>query len=49
MTVLFWGKFKIVVQNKRIRYDVEIKRNRTVIRGDSAIGKTTLVDMIREH
>ena len=43
------GKFRIVVQNKRIRYDFEIKRNITVIRGDSATGKTTLVDMIREH
>lgn len=43
------GKFRIVVQNKRIRYDFEIKRNITVIRGDSATGKTTLVAMIREH
>ena len=43
------GKHRIVVQNKRIRYDFEVKRNLTVIRGDSAIGKTTLVDMIREY
>lgn len=43
------GKHRIVVQNKRIRYDFEIKRNITVIRGDSATGKTALVDMIREH
>lgn len=43
------GKHRIVVQNKRIRYDFEIKRNLTVIRGDSATGKTTLVDMIREY
>lgn len=43
------GTHRIVVQNKRIRYDFEIKRNITVIRGDSATGKTTLVDMIREY
>lgn len=43
------GTHRVVVQNKRIRYDFEIKRNITVIRGDSATGKTALVDMIREH
>lgn len=43
------GKYRIVVQNKKIKYDFEIKRNITVIRGDSATGKTALVDMIREH
>lgn len=43
------GTHRIIVQNKRIRYDFEIKRNITVIRGNSATGKTALVDMIREH
>lgn len=43
------GTHRVVVQNKRIRYDFEVKRNITVIRGDSATGKTALVDMIREH
>lgn len=43
------GTHRIIVQNKRIRYDFEINRNITVIRGDSATGKTALVDMIREH
>ncbi len=43
------GTHRISLQNKRIRYDFEIKRNITVIRGDSATGKTALVDMIREH
>lgn len=40
---------RIIVQNKRIRYDFEIRRNITVIRGDSATGKTALVEMIREY
>ena len=43
------GMHRIIAQNKRIRYDFTIKRNITVIRGDSATGKTALVDMIREH
>lgn len=42
------GKYRIVVQNRRIKYDFEIKRNITIIRGDSATGKTTLVDLIHE-
>ena len=42
------GKYKIEVQNKRIRYEFSICRNLTIIKGDSATGKTTLVDMIRE-
>lgn len=43
------GKYKVIVQNKKIKYEFEIRRNITVIRGDSATGKTTLVDMIREY
>ena len=43
------GSYRIVVQNKRIRYDVQIRRNITIIRGDSATGKTTLIDLIREY
>ncbi len=43
------GKHRVTVQNKRIRYEFEIKRNITIIRGDSATGKTTLVEMIREY
>lgn len=42
------GKHRIVVSTKRLKYDFELRRNLTIIRGDSATGKTTLVDMIRE-
>ena len=41
------GKHKIVVSTKRLKYEFELHRNLTIIRGDSATGKTTLVDMIR--
>ncbi len=43
------GRHHITVENKRIRYDFDIKRNLTILRGNSATGKTTLVDMIREY
>ena len=43
------GAYRVIIQNKRIRYDFEIKRNITVIRGDSATGKTTLIEMVQEY
>lgn len=36
------GTYRVSVQNKRIWYDFEIKRNITIIRGDSATGNTAL-------
>ena len=43
------GKHRVIVSTKRLKYDFEIRRNLTIIRGDSATGKTTLVDMIQEY
>lgn len=43
------GKYNVVIQNKRIHYEFEIKRNITIIKGQSATGKTALVDMVREY
>lgn len=40
------GKYHIVVQNNKLRYELDIRRNITIIRGDSATGKTTLIDML---
>jgi len=42
-------KHRIIVQNKKIKYDFEVRRNITIICGDSATGKAALVDMIREY
>ena len=42
------GQYRVVIQNKRMHYDFTIKRNITIIRGDSATGKTTLINMVRE-
>lgn len=41
------GKYHIRVENRRIQYDLDIRRNITVIRGDSATGKTTLIGMLQ--
>lgn len=43
------GKHRVVVSTKRLRYDFVLRRSLTIIRGDSATGKTTLVDMIQEY
>lgn len=42
------GKHKVIVQNNKLHYEFEIKRNITIIQGDSATGKTTLINMIRQ-
>lgn len=42
------GTYRVVVSTKRLKYDFVIRRNITIIQGNSATGKTTLVDMIRE-
>ena len=40
------GKHRIIIETERIKYDFTIKRNITVILGNSATGKTTLVDLL---
>ena len=43
------GKYHIIVQNNRIKFEFDIKRNITIIRGDSATGKTTLMNLIETY
>lgn len=43
------GRHHVIVQNRYLKYEFDIVRNLTIIQGDSATGKTTLVEMIREH
>lgn len=38
-----------MISNAKVRYDFTIRRNITIIKGDSATGKTTLVEMVREY
>lgn len=42
------GRYKIIVQNNRLHYEFQIKRNITIIQGNSATGKTTLINMLRQ-
>lgn len=43
------GCYEVVVANAKVRYEFLVRRNITIIKGDSATGKTTLVEMIREY
>ncbi len=43
------GTHRIIVQNRRVRYEFEVRNKVTVLRGNSAAGKTVLVEMIREY
>ena len=43
------GAYRVVVSNKYLKYEFNIKRNITVIKGNSATGKTTLIEMLREY
>ena len=42
------GKYKVIVRNNKLHYEFEIKRNITIIQGNSATGKTTLINMLRQ-
>lgn len=43
------GAIHLTVRSARLKYEMDFRRNITVIKGDSATGKTTLVDMINEY
>ena len=43
------GTVHIAVRNRRNYYDFTLKRNLTLLRGDSGTGKTTLYEMIRDY
>ena len=43
------GKYEIIVKDVHIQYKFTISRNITILRGDSATGKTTLIDMISAY
>lgn len=43
------GTYKITVRKTRVSFTFEVRRNITVLRGMSATGKTTLVDMVGEY
>lgn len=43
------GSYKVTIQNNRVQFKLTINRNLTIIQGNSATGKTTLLDMVAAH
>ena len=43
------GKHHIIIETDHLKYEFDIKRNITVIQGDSATGKTTLIGLLQEY
>ena len=43
------GEYKISVKNNRNNYSFLLRRNLTILRGESGRGKTTLFEMIRDY
>ncbi|MBO5325023.1 MAG: translation initiation factor 2 [Lachnospiraceae bacterium] len=43
------GKYHIEIVSNKLRYELDIRRNITIIRGDSASGKTRLVSLISDY
>lgn len=43
------GRHHIIIETSRVKFEFDIKRNITIIQGDSATGKTTLIDLLRQY
>lgn len=43
------GSYEVMVQNNRIHYRFTINRNITILRGNSATGKSTLISLIAQY
>ena len=43
------GTHHIIVQNGSLKYEFDLKRNITILKGNSATGKTTLIEMVQEY
>ncbi len=38
------GSYEVTVRNNRLQYKFTVQRNITILRGNSATGKTTLIE-----
>ena len=43
------GSYEVVVRNSRVQFKLTVNRNLTILRGDSATGKTTLITMVADY
>ena len=42
------GTYEVKVSNVNVSFTLELERNITILSGDSATGKTTLIEMLRD-
>lgn len=43
------GSHRIIVESRKVKYDFIVKRNITVLTGNSGSGKTVLIELIRDY
>ena len=43
------GRYQVVVRNNKVQIKLSIERNLTILQGNSATGKTTLIDLIAAY
>lgn len=43
------GAYDVIVQNNRVQYRFTVRRNITILRGNSATGKSTLIGLIAQY
>lgn len=43
------GSHRVIVESRKVKYDFVVKRNITILTGDSGSGKTVLIDLIRDY
>ena len=43
------GEFLVVASNNRVQFKLTIRRNLTILKGNSATGKTTLLDLVAAY
>ena len=41
------GEFRVQIRSKRLNYDFTLRRNITLVRGDSGTGKSTMIQLLR--
>ena len=43
------GKHHVNIETSGLKYSFDIRRNITIIQGDSATGKTTLIELLADY
>ncbi len=43
------GRHEVIVRTRRLQYKFTLERNLTILKGNSATGKSTLIDMVYSH